>query len=219
MKHRLHIALLMIVALAVLAACQDNNITNPQSEAPQDQQELIPVQTADIKGNWRVVESVYPITAGRNEVVGRMGVLNDGEYLYVNYSIYEPWYMSESHLAIGENLADIPRNKPGIPIPGQFAYSDVHNPYVSNYSYAIPLSEVGVELGETIYFAAHAVVKKLNDNGQVIQSETAWGGDIAGPGPRWWFYGQYQMQFELRGLAGRELESERLDPADDRIWF
>lgn len=105
---------------------------------------------------------------------GATGVMN------VTYATTGGWQISESHLAAGDQLGDIPVNKAGNPQIGQFAFSSTSPAGTTTKSYSVPLCSFGLD-GEDescdpvkSYLAAHAVVRKQRANG-TWQSETAWG--------------------------------------------
>lgn len=102
---------------------------------------------------------VTPLIAGQNINVGTVKTWNDGTNLYVRYDTTVGWKLAETHLAVATSLADIPQTKTSNPIPGQFAYTTTHNPWVTTYTYQIPLSW-GVDI--QLYIAAHAKVKQLS---------------------------------------------------------
>ncbi|MFW6047834.1 MAG: hypothetical protein ACOC87_00865 [Candidatus Natronoplasma sp.] len=100
---------------------------------------------------------------GQNIPVGMVYVENDGEYLYVTYKITEEdWYLTETHVHVGENLEDFPRaGRWGNPVPGQFDY----HAYFDLEDEVIEYTEI-IELGEwepcnDILIGAHAVVMKV----------------------------------------------------------
>lgn len=104
---------------------------------------------------------VVPLYAGQNMEVGTVTVENNGTVLYVTYEVTEPgWYLTETHLAVEDNVADIPQTKKTHnPIPGKFEYSMVHDPPVMKYTYDV---DIGDE-GSPLYIAAHAVVNALDE--------------------------------------------------------
>ena len=72
-----------------------------------------------------------PLLADRDMPVGIVHVWNDPVNLYVNFQLDEAlaadgWCITETHVHIGETLADFPVNRAGNPLVGQFAYSDCH---------------------------------------------------------------------------------------------
>lgn len=113
----------------------------------------------------------YCLCAGQHTTVGFIEVWSGSKYLYVTYQITEPgWEIMETHLAAGGSRDDLPQTKKGNARPGQFPYSGYHDG-VTEYTYQIPLDEIGITPGDDIYIAAHAVVW-----GRVMGTETAWGG-------------------------------------------
>lgn len=136
----------------------------------------------------------YPIWAGQSILVGTLKITNDSGNLYVTYELFDGWMLEETHVHVASALSGIPCNRNGIPVPGQFAFSDVHVPVVTEYTYTIAMAPYGFQCGDQIVVAAHAVVKKWDEGSQTFQTETGWGGDNPGPGPRWWFYAVYSIQ-------------------------
>lgn len=112
--------------------------------------------------------------AGQKIPVGTLSITNDAELLTVTYKTTDGWMIAETHLDVASSLSDIPKNKPGNPIPGQFTYNDSYDPSVTEVSYELPLEW---EVGDLLIVAAHAVVERVV-NGEVVQEETAWS---AGP--------------------------------------
>ncbi|MCL5877438.1 MAG: hypothetical protein M1540_06475 [Candidatus Bathyarchaeota archaeon] len=106
-------------------------------------------------------------------IIGYTDTWNDGTNLYVQYNTYNPWKISETHLAVALNPADFPQTKSGNPQVGKFPYK--HEGLNANTDfYIIPLSSLGLEAGDTVYIVAHAVVN--SPCGQ----ETSWA-DCGGP--------------------------------------
>ena len=111
------------------------------------------------------------LVAGQTINSGTVSVTNDADYIYVTYTTAPGWYLTQTHLYVGE-CGLIPTNNPGNPMPGQFPYSGSHN-YVTTYTYEVPIS--AIPAGDCGCIAAHAVVKQLNGSGQVVQTQTGWG--------------------------------------------
>ena len=132
----------------------------------------------------------YGFWAGQHINVGSLVISNDQDYIYVTFNTSGNWWLQLTHLHIANTIQGIP-NRNGRPIPGHFDYKTVHNPRVQTYTYAV--SNIWAE-GDDLVIAAHAEVVLLDENGNVIQEETGFGGDTPGPGPRWWFYAQYTVQ-------------------------
>jgi hypothetical protein len=126
-----------------------------------------------------------PLIAGQYMVVGEVAVwtsiVDDSIILHVLYNITDPaWYLTEAHLAVAKSLYDIPMTRTGNPIPGRFPYK-AYDLWVQSYEFTVNLTEVfGLqcpvdESEATLYIAAHAVVAKVDEYGEIIRAETAWG--------------------------------------------
>jgi hypothetical protein len=120
------------------------------------------------------MKSVDLIAGGGNPAsaidVGDVIVWNGFGYIYVKYVITEEgWYLTETHLAVAKELSGIPQTKKGNPIPGQFQYSTIHDPPVTEYTYTIPLTW---DVDTTLYIAAHAKVVHITHVCTTIVSDT-----------------------------------------------
>ena len=100
------------------------------------------------------------------------------------------------HLWGGTDLANVPTNPEGIPVPGQFPYSfDASGS--RDHTFTIPIAdrlEPACNAALSLYIVSHAEVD-LDCNPETTDNhETAFGGDLAGgSGNRWWFYGNYTL--------------------------
>lgn len=124
-----------------------------------------------------------PLLAGQNMEVGSVLVQSSGTLLCVTYklsedALLEGWLLYETHLAIGVVLEDIPQtqaNKWGTnPIPGQFPYRDAFLDGVPCWSVCIDAADLGLQPGDVMTIAAHAVVGTLLED-LSFMTETAWG--------------------------------------------
>jgi hypothetical protein len=99
----------------------------------------------------------YPLYAGQDWLVGEVLVKNSADQVCVKFvitdtdAIAEGWGITETHVAIGDTLIDIPQ-KNGNPIPGQFFEKTVYEPAVTETGW-ICLDHDGDAV-----IAAHAVV-------------------------------------------------------------
>lgn len=121
------------------------------------------------------------LMAGQNIDVGEVQVWNDANTLFVKYVVDAGgWCMTETHLAVADDVDDIPQTKKNNPIPGQFTYADSYGiePCVTEDTYEIPLGDVAV--GYEFVIAAHAVVV---DTGSEMTEElvSRAGVDVYGP--------------------------------------
>lgn len=135
--------------------------------------------------------TTWQLTAGQTTDVGTVTVSNTATELTVTYTLtYSGATFGTLHLWVGDDLADVPKNGQGVPVPGQFPYQHDASGQTS-YTFTVPLSELGITTCEpqTLYVVTHAEVN-MDGSGT---SETAFGGPNAGDGPRWWFYGAYTL--------------------------
>ena len=132
---------------------------------------------------------VWTLTAGQTINVGTVTVENNETDLTVTYQTITGWGITETHLYVGD-CALVPRNKQGVPVPGQFPYtSGPHSPPVTTWEYTISLSNL--DACYCVY--AHAAVTMVDAGGNDIGGgETGWGGDQEFPPEinRWGFFGE-----------------------------
>jgi ABC-type uncharacterized transport system auxiliary subunit len=153
---------LVVAAATIFSSCQKESLVNNTNNLTG---ESIPVST--LCGT----ATTSALLAGQTINMGNVSVVNNSENLYVTYTAEGNWELAEVHLYVGA-AAGIPKTNNGNAIPGQFPYKVTFNAAgVKSYTFAIPLSN----LDNCFTVAAHASVRLLNDNGNVIQSETAWG--------------------------------------------
>ncbi|MFW6196344.1 MAG: hypothetical protein ACOC5D_03315 [Thermoplasmatota archaeon] len=133
--------------------------------------------------SWQVFEepievTEYTLYADQDIEIGKITVWNDGDYLYVNYTItVENWYLTEINLDVGNELNDIPQNKKGNPIPGWFKYSWVNTtPETTWHLMVVNISDVG--LSGNIIITAHAAL--ANHNNDPVTYEGSWAATDSG---------------------------------------
>lgn len=131
--------------------------------------------------------------AGQTIDAGSVTIYNDGANLYLTvYSEFGFQGGTEQVKAwVGKDLALLPANRNGTPIPGQFPWK-LTVTSGTTATLTLPLSTLGLGTlgGETVYVVVHGDVLAAAA-GKTPKAETAFGGDTAGAGPRWWFYTQY----------------------------
>ena len=101
------------------------------------------------------------LLAGQFENVGEVSVITKGDTeICVTYSLSESaladgWRIYETHLAIGDDLEDIPTKGPGNPAPGQFPYGDDTLDGVEEWTICVSFEELegswGMYFGYDIY--------------------------------------------------------------------
>ena len=186
----------------VAYACQPEEINSVQKNAPQGGFRVSSSQ--DVSGAREATDACGEVNettlwAGQHIDAGTLQVYNNEGSLFVVYNTTGDWKITETHLYVGSNP---PKNKSGILIPGHFPFKATHD-YVTSVVYEIPL----VDLDECFEVYAHAVVEKL-ENGEVTDSQTAFGGNTPGTGPRWFFYTDYCVQ---------DCEDE-CEPIEENVW-
>jgi hypothetical protein len=143
---------------------------------------------------------VVTLYAGQHIEAGHARIWNDADNLYISYETVDGWLLAETHLYAGKtDPAELTSS------PGQFPYSAEHEPQASSYIYTIPLDSIdsyhltkskkweadqdpGIEPGDVIFIAAHAVVTKDGSE------ETAWADGYQFPGNNWATYFDYTVQ-------------------------
>jgi len=145
----------------------------------------------------------FPLYAGQDWEVGEVLVWDDGTQVCVKYRLFDGtgedpedvvgdgWGLTETHLAVGASLDDIPTNKAGNPKVGNFPFGNDELEGVAEAGpYCIDFGdgegELDVECDDTLVIAAHAVVSRelggCNEIGDVygIARDTGivWGVDV-----------------------------------------
>jgi hypothetical protein len=136
--------------------------------------------------------TIVTLYAGKTIESGIVAVWNDeNQTLYVQYNTTSPWLMTETHLATGLSLADIPQTRGGNPKIGRFPYQRSYEPPVMEDIYMIE----GYSFGQEPVIAAHAVVVQLDEEGgEISANETGWGDGDGFPGRSWAMYFSHTMQ-------------------------
>lgn len=187
MKKLTLISLLALVSLAFLSSCQKEENVLPVKK---EMNGVTP--TAALKeGDPVFCGSAYTtnLMAGQNIVAGTVTIQNTSSDLYVTVNTVNGWMINLVHLYAG-SLSNAPVNGAGNPQPGQFPYVQSFQPLVNEYTFIIPLQN----LDPCFIVALHAEVKKFNQAGQLIQSETAWGQGIRFSNKNWGMYMEYCPQ-------------------------
>jgi hypothetical protein len=107
------------------------------------------------------------LMAGKAQVVyGDMVIWNTSTTLYIQLRVSGSNIITESHVAVGCDLSDIPVNPSGTPVPGQFP---LHNDLTSQtHTYSVLLADLPCS---QVFIAAHGVLYCASKN----QEETMWG--------------------------------------------
>jgi len=122
----------------------------------------------------------YALLAGQNHLAGNLQLWNDANNLYVTYNTTGGWFLKKVHLYVGQCDA-IPTNNGGNPMIGQFPFAQQFSPLSSSHTFTIPLET----LSACLCISAHAELALTDQNGNIVQCETGWAGDIPFGGKSW----------------------------------
>ena len=136
---------------------------------------------------------VCDLKYGQHTKIGTVSITNDNEYLYVEVYSEEGFNNDDQNIKmwVGTDLADMPRNKPGNPVLGDFPYVTQVPIGQKTFIYRIELSTIDDwnnevtdnRCGPNLFVVVHA---------SVLEDETAFGGCTPGDtGSRWWSYTEY----------------------------
>ena len=90
-------------------------------------------------------------------IVGEVCLEVQGDDLRVNFRAADGWRLAETQLVVASSLGGVPRaGEAGIPIVGRFPYRTAHAPTVPEFTYVIPLVDLGVSPGDEVIVAVHA---------------------------------------------------------------
>lgn len=128
-------------------------------------------------------EGSEDLIAGQNYICGTVKTKIVGDNMVITYTTDSGWEITKTHLFIGK-FDDIPTNQPGNPRIGQFPYKSNEIAGTTEVVWTVPVLDLILELDRYGYVAAHADVS-LFENGNLIQSETAWGFGDPLPGNSW----------------------------------
>jgi hypothetical protein len=171
-----------------VVGCGKNSSSPLQSSADGGSQALARVTSA--YGTPQVV-TLY---AGQTIPAGTVTVMNDGQELTVVFETNNGWNLAETHVHIASRFADIPQTKTGNPKIGNFALKHTLSPVTQQDEHTINLANYSYVVGTELYIAAHAVVRKIDASGAIVQSETGWGDGLGFPGGSWAEYFTYVVQ-------------------------
>jgi len=172
MKKYYFLIIVTLILGLVLAGC--SLLTNV-GQVPATNQSGINYLT---KGGPTVDEAEsFPLYAGQDWLVGEVLVWNDDNQVCVKYRLFDGtgedpddvvgdgWGLTETHLAIGKSLEDIPTNKAGNPKVGNFPFrNEKLGGVAEDGPYCIDFGkeegELDVECDDELVIAAHAVIEK-----------------------------------------------------------
>jgi hypothetical protein len=99
--------------------------------------------------------------------------------LQVTFQASNGWALIDVSFFVGNTLSDLPTNKSGNPIPGQFPYKSGNILGQTSYTLTIPFLTLGFSCPSGVvrnfYVAAHCNLRKALSGGTTYQYETGWG--------------------------------------------
>lgn len=117
------------------------------------------------------------LLAGQSIDAGTISVEVVDDDLVITYTTTNGWFLSETHLWVGNSLADMPQTRKGAPKIGLFPYAATLSEGTTTYTEVIPLAALGFICPQddaSYLVAAHAVVYRAGDAEGEIITETAW---------------------------------------------
>ncbi len=137
-------------------------------------------EAGSIIGNREADCITTELIAGQNISAGFVTVTNDGVgNLIITYTTTGDWFITETHMSIGDCEETFPTTGSGNPKVGKFEHSDEHPDGTTLVTYMVNLEA----LPPCYCFAAHAVV-----NSPTLGEETAWADGTEFDGNSWAMY-------------------------------
>lgn len=128
------------------------------------------------------------IFAGQTINAGTVTLEVSGQDLVVTYNTIDGWELTEAHLWVGDDLADLPRTRNGNPQIGRFPYNSGDITGATEYSFTVPVAELNFTCpaDDTQFLAAaHSALRRPDGSGG-YQTETGWAdGDRIVPRGNW----------------------------------
>ncbi len=135
--------------------------------------------------------------AGQTIDAGSVTIYNDETNLYITVYSELGYQTADEQIKIwvGMDYSTIPGGGTSRPPAGQFPYKYTIDPIEPVFTVVILLDDIQLvnECDDEIFVLVHADVMADDGNGGST-GETAWGGEIPGPGSAWWYYTNYTIQ-------------------------
>lgn len=172
------LSILSILSILFLVSCDLSNPMGAGSEGSNDFGRSNPaiLERVVVDGGATSVD----LLAGQYIDAGNVTVDVVDNDLVVTYTTENDYYLLETHLWVGEDLADMPQTRKGNPKIGNFPYNSGDISGATSYTVTRPLSEFGLDMSMDVcdpvnlYIAAHAVVGLSDGNGGYTDTETGW---------------------------------------------
>lgn len=171
-------ASLVYITLFVLSGCSKDYISSQES--------IIATPPIVSLGSSTSNVSTQIIYAGQNINAGTItydDVDTNGDQqddaLQVTFQASNGWALIDVSFFVGNTLSDLPTNKSGNPIPGQFPYKSGNILGQTSFTLTIPFLTLGFSCPSGVvrnfYVAAHCNLRKALSGGTTYQYETGWG--------------------------------------------
>ena len=138
-----------------------------------------------------------PFTAGQTINAGNVVIANDATNLYVTVTSKCGFQNVSENIKmwLGTDLANLDGGGLDRPSAGKFPYKATVASGDTTYTFIVPLASIPIynatKCGvQPIYVVVHGDVLVCNGDG-TTSGQTAFGGDVPGPGKAWWFYSIY----------------------------
>ena len=190
MTNIIKLSLLALLALAFLTACQeDNKITGPRYNEPVRDEAAagLDIQSANL--------GEIPSIPGWEEndlEPGHIFLSNDSQNLYVSYYLSDAWQLAGVDLNISKTSSEIPNSGQGLPLPEKFRYKASLSQCETAYTQVIPLTELGLGVGDDFVLVSRALVGEKDPGGQISDNL-----NICVPGigdQQWWKIGRGRVK-------------------------
>jgi hypothetical protein len=204
---------LAFLSLGITYSCQ----TNDNLDEFETKSYSFDVEAKDLTGlSFRNTETACystPLMAGQHYIAGRIDVeiVNEGgeDFVYISYITNDDWIIKMTHLYAGDRDG-IPETKKGNPKPGVFEKRmDYSANVISDFEVEYRIPSEAFE--SCFYIAAHAEVAKIDDKGNIIQTETGWGEGEEFEGNSWAMYFEFSKNLCEEDVDPRDVEN----PVDD----
>ena len=116
------------------------------------------------------------LLAGQTINAGTVSLQVVGNNLEITYATIDGWELTETHLWIGSDLANMPQTRAGNPKIGNFPYNSGNIAGSTSYTVTIPLALLNFSCPSedtNFYVAAHSALRKADGSGG-YRTETGW---------------------------------------------
>ncbi|MFA6720682.1 MAG: hypothetical protein WCR92_04630 [Candidatus Cloacimonadaceae bacterium] len=200
MLNIMKISLLMVLALAVLTACQESaKVTAPELAEPSLDGSL---GIALTKGAVNGDPVDLPVWTNKAVEPGHIFVANDAANLYVSYYLNDNWQLAGANLNIVKTAGELPVDGQVLPLPEKFRYKATLNRCESVYTQVIPLAELGLNNGDDFMLVSQAMLGEIDPLDHLSQPY-----NICVPGngdQQWWQIGRGRVKSDPNSPERRQ---------------